>query len=946
MKNRIYFQDKRRFMYFLACTLGVGLILVLPPMAWSFLGPPSSGLQNNVERPLAANPIKVENANQGPSPQPESENPRYDGSGQTGLERFRYNNEGDWAGHWNSWGTVHRLYNRNISQTARLKTGDNINESGIIARSKGLIEEYSEFLKVGQDDLVLEDIKLRGGIFYCQFAQFYKGVRVYGGGVQFRFDLKGNLLLMAGDTYPGIGIDPVPSVKGNDAANIARRHMRIAEDGGRLGETSLFVLPVPFREGMEYRLAWQVPVFTGSASKGSSLIFIDSQTGRFILDYSLNRMGIKGRVGGLILPEYFNDPPQWQPFRNQKIYALNQTIPVCEYSLDIDPGWAREGAWGLGVPVPQDINIYGHAGCPDPISGVTGLNVFGYNLLGDYTNLMKTKYLTTNTIYCANKTGVVLTFWRWLGVQAEYWETDSGQRTDYDRATVEVSNDGGQTWTVIWSNGTSQIEDGIYDSFNNTWGGWNLQFFDISKWADGKDIAIRWGMGPTDGSGTFCGWNLDDIGIYESTNTLTDPNGFFDLAETGGVPANMLLCRLEGTYVDVINEDGASAICYMEGIDGDTQPPVAINWDTDKTTLNSFDEFNVFYHINLLLSYVKQIDPFYNAMDKKDPISVVVRFGDNYKNAFWSPEHKICFGEGDSRTGGYRNFAQFSDIIYHEYTHAITNSFYSFFMPPLTSIRRTTDGEQTGPVFITEFDAMHESFSDYWACTMNGDARVGDGDFWIGRNYVRNLDNEFKYPDDYGDDVYANSLILSGAMWETRELVGKEVADTLFHFARYGGATTFDDFLVDVLMQDEITYDGEHVVFIKDIFGLRGISRPPQSPGGLTAVAGDTFVELSWRQNSDIDEVKGYYVYFRTENDIVTDKEDPSVRRDASLATAYKLTGLTNGTTYVLKVSAYNEYYAESSASDYVYATPYRESSKDSSGSEYKVFCFLGALCR
>jgi hypothetical protein len=265
-------------------------------------------------------------------------------------------------------------------------------------------------------------------------------------------------------------------------------------------------------------------------------------------------------------------------------------------------------------------------------------------------------------------------------------------------------------------------------------------------------------------------------------------------------------------------------------------------------------------------------------------------------------------------------------------------------MPPLTSVRRTTDGEQTGPVFVTEFDAMHEAFSDYWACTINDDSMVGDGDFWIGHKYVRNLDNEYKYPDDYGDDAYANSLILSGAMWEARELLGEDIADPLFHLARYGGATTFEDFLIDVLLQDEISFNGDHVEILKNIFGLRGISRAPTAPNGLVAKAGDTYIDLEWEENPDIDEIEGYYLYFRTENDIASDREDPSVRRDAGLNISYRLEGLTNGTTYVLKVSAYNEYRAESDASDLVYATPYLDSLQTSSGSDRKAFCFIGAL--
>ncbi len=948
--------DFRRTRYSLEFILIIFIMCLIPGQVTevkAFLNPSQNSRLNMVNRGIVPSPVKVRYIKSNNSSLRDKK------TGDDGaIIGFDYNDDDvrDLIGIWNSWGTIHRLYvnkKSGLPEPGRLKTSgsvengvnDNINDK-LAGLAKDFIRENPYLFKVQEEDLVFKNTNLRGDIVYCQFEQYYEGIRVYAGGVVFRFDKSGTLLLVSGDTYPDIDINPCPFFDANIAVDIARERLGLSDMPGRVGEVELFVLPLPSKAGMEYILAWQVCIFSDSQIRGpgSNALFIDAHSGEVVLICKLERHGINGRVGGLVLPEYYSDPPEWMPFSNLRVYLLNQSNPVNEYNMDHDPGWTREGMWEFGMPVPQDVDKYGHAGCPDPSEGVSGLNLFGYNLLGDYTNLMKPKYLITDTIYCQNKTGIALTFWRWLGVQKEYWESDNGDISNYDRATIEVSNDGGQTWTVIWSNGTSQIEDGIYDSFNRVWKGWNLQFFDISDLSDGKDVVIRWGIGPTDDSGTFCGWNIDDVGIYESLDVLTDTNGFFEFPNTDDVLQNKLLTQLSGRYVNVYNEDGASAINYSEAIKGDLQTALSVDWYTSHTPLKDFDEFNVFYHMNFLLNYIKQIDPLYDAMDKKGPINVFVRYGENYKNAYWSPENKICFGEGDCRADGYRNFTHFSDIIYHEYTHAITDSFYSYLMPPLTSIRKSTSGDQTGPVFVTEFDAIHEAFSDYWACTINGDPLIGDGDFWIKHKYVRALDNKFKYPDDYGDDAYANSLIVSGAMWETRELIGKEVADTLFHFARYGGATTFDDFLVDVLLQDEITFNGDHITLLKDIFGQRGISRAPSAPSGVVGNAGNSFIDIQWQPNRDEEEVKGYYVYFRTENDIASDREDPSVRRDAGLTKAYRLDGLTNNTTYVLKVTAYNFYDAESEPSDFVYATPYSESSNTSLGSERKIFCFIDTL--
>ena len=66
--------------------------------------------------------------------------------------------------------------------------------------------------------------------------------------------------------------------------------------------------------------------------------------------------------------------------------------PVHAFNLDFQPmGWSMEGNWAFGVPTGQA----GSSGGPDPTSGYTGSNVFGYNLNGGYTNGMDRFYLTT-----------------------------------------------------------------------------------------------------------------------------------------------------------------------------------------------------------------------------------------------------------------------------------------------------------------------------------------------------------------------------------------------------------------------------------------------------------------------------------------------------------------------------------------------------------------------
>ncbi len=160
---------------------------------------------------------------------------------------------------------------------------------------------------------------------------------------------------------------------------------------------------------------------------------------------------------------------------------------VYSFPLDTDPGWQTEGQWAFGQPTGGGTHNH------DPAGGHTGSNVYGYDLGGDYTHDMPQYALTAGPIDCTNVTGTELRFQRWLGV--EYT----------DKAGVEVSADG-ETWTPLWEN---PLQQSIADM------AWIPQSFDISSVADGNStVYVRWTMGPTDGTITYPGWNIDDVEIW------------------------------------------------------------------------------------------------------------------------------------------------------------------------------------------------------------------------------------------------------------------------------------------------------------------------------------------------------------------------------------------------------------------------------------------------
>jgi subtilisin-like proprotein convertase family protein len=160
--------------------------------------------------------------------------------------------------------------------------------------------------------------------------------------------------------------------------------------------------------------------------------------------------------------------------------------PVVTWNMTTNPGWTFDSGWEYGAP-------QGLGG--DPAAGFTGTNIVGYNLAGAYpNNLTPRRYATTPAFNMTGKLFSTLSFQRWLGVES----------STFDKAGIEISNDGGATWAPIWSNPAATLNESA----------WGLQTYDISAAADNRpDVRLRWYLGTTDGSVTFEGWNIDDVAV-------------------------------------------------------------------------------------------------------------------------------------------------------------------------------------------------------------------------------------------------------------------------------------------------------------------------------------------------------------------------------------------------------------------------------------------------
>ena len=166
-------------------------------------------------------------------------------------------------------------------------------------------------------------------------------------------------------------------------------------------------------------------------------------------------------------------------------------------NFSFDLGWSGlggSGDWEIGPAGGGS----GGSGAGDPSqdhSPTTDNYLLGNNLSpsdGTYGSSLGTTYWVTSPyIDCSNMTGVQMSLYRWLGIES----------STYDNAYLDVYN--GSSWVTVYHNSGSVDESS-----------WSEQLYDVSAQADGNpDFRVRFGIGPTDGSVQYCGWNIDDLKI-------------------------------------------------------------------------------------------------------------------------------------------------------------------------------------------------------------------------------------------------------------------------------------------------------------------------------------------------------------------------------------------------------------------------------------------------
>lgn len=231
----------------------------------------------------------------------------------------------------------------------------------------------------------------------------------------------------------------------------------------------------------------------------------------------------------------------------------------------------------------------------------------------------------------------------------------------------------------------------------------------------------------------------------------------------------------------------------MTDFDSPNSSPPAVNapfFDFTRTQ-DSFEDVNVYYHLNVMRDYINGLG--FNAANNL--VDVDAHALSNQDNSLFAPSYnpkRLYFGEGGV------DDAEDADVIIHEYSH-----FLSYYAAP---------GSNTG----SQRQALDEGFGDYMASSYSRSISNynwpsvyswdGHNEYWNGRFVNVNR----IYPQDLQNSIYRNGEMWASALMSLWEEIGRGATDSLIMQAHYGYASNMamDDAAYLLLQADTLLNNG------------------------------------------------------------------------------------------------------------------------------------------
>lgn len=153
-------------------------------------------------------------------------------------------------------GMLHRVFGGNM----RIDGYDRITETNIHAAAQAFLEQYRESIGISAEHLKLQRVTQVGERWYVTWTQIHGGRDVLLSEVELRLHSNGNLTAFGSDVYPEIAISDSPLITASEAWSAATEGLEAEQSFRKTAVAAPVVLPVKHRTGVNYHLAYPVPV--------------------------------------------------------------------------------------------------------------------------------------------------------------------------------------------------------------------------------------------------------------------------------------------------------------------------------------------------------------------------------------------------------------------------------------------------------------------------------------------------------------------------------------------------------------------------------------------------------------------------------------------------------------------------------------------------------------
>ncbi len=198
-----------------------------------------------------------------------------------------------------------------------------------------------------------------------------------------------------------------------------------------------------------------------------------------------------------------------------------------------------------------------------------------------------------------------------------------------------------------------------------------------------------------------------------------------------------------------------------------------------------------------------------------------VNDGSSRCNAWFDEESTINFvvqGQGCNNT------ARVADVIYHEYGHGFH----------LWNIIQGAGGFGDG--------SISEGLADYMSATITDSSDLAPGFFLQSNQPLRQLDGEYRWPEDIEEDPHSTGLIIGSALWHLRQGLietygyadGVELADSFFLAAARRAAEiplVYGELLLEDDDDGDLSNGSPNRCLIDEVFERHGLAWSGDSPG-------------------------------------------------------------------------------------------------------------------